>query len=57
MLRDASVLIIDDEEIMRDILQTLLKREGSTVSLAASGEAGLELARSRSLEVAVVDVM
>ena len=57
MLRDASVLIIDDEEIMRDILQTLLKREGSTVSLAASGEAGLELARSRSFEVAVVDVM
>ena len=57
MLRDASVLIIDDEEIMRDILQTLLEREGSTVSLAASGEAGLELARSRSFDVAVVDVM
>ena len=57
MLRDASVLIIDDEEIMRDILQTLLKREGSTVSLAASGEAGLELARSQSFDVAVVDVM
>ena len=25
MLRDASVLVIDDEEIMRDILQTLLE--------------------------------
>lgn len=57
MLRDASVLIVDDEEIMRDILQTLLEREGSIVSLAASGEAGLELARSRSFDVAVVDVM
>ena len=38
MLRDASVLVIDDEEIMRDILQTLLEREGATVSLAQSGE-------------------
>ena len=57
MLRDASVLVIDDEEIMRDILQTLLEREGSKVSLAASGEAGLALARSQTFDVAVVDVM
>ncbi len=57
MLRDASVLVIDDEEIMRDILQTLLEREGSKVSLAASGEAGLALARAHTFDVAVVDVM
>ncbi|MDE0827913.1 MAG: sigma-54 dependent transcriptional regulator, partial [Vicinamibacterales bacterium] len=57
MLRDASVLVIDDEEIMRDILQTLLEREGATVSLAESGEAGLALARSQTFDVAVVDVM
>lgn len=57
MLRDASVLVIDDEEIMRDILQTLLEREGSNVSLAESGEAGLALARSQTFDVAVVDVM
>jgi two-component system response regulator PilR (NtrC family) len=57
MLSNASVLVIDDEEIMREILQTLLEREGCAVALAASGEEGLALARSTSFDVAVVDVM
>ncbi len=57
MLRNASVLIVDDEEIMREILQALLEREGCRVSLAASGEEGLSLARSQPFDVAVVDVM
>ena len=58
MLRSASVLVIDDEEIMREILQTLLEREGCQVSLAASGEEGLALARSEQhFDVAIVDVM
>ncbi|MDP6581958.1 MAG: sigma-54 dependent transcriptional regulator [Vicinamibacterales bacterium] len=57
MLRNAAVLIIDDEEIMREILQVLLEREGCQVSLAASGEEGLALARSQPFDVAIVDVM
>ena len=58
MLRSASVLVIDDEEIMREILQALLEREGCQVSLAASGEAGLALVRSpQHFDVAIVDVM
>ena len=57
MLRNASVLIIDDEEIMREILQALLDREGCHVSLAATGEEGLALAQSQPFDVAIVDVM
>ena len=57
MLQNASVLVIDDEEIMREILQTLLEREGCRVSLAASGEEGLTLARSQPFDVAIVDIM
>ena len=57
MLDNASVLVVDDEEIMREILQTLLEREGCQVSLASSGEDGLALARSQSFDVAIVDVM
>ena len=36
MRRNASILVIDDEEIMREILEALLTREGYHVRLAAS---------------------
>jgi DNA-binding NtrC family response regulator len=57
MRRNGSVLVIDDEEIMRDILQTLLEREGYAVRLAPSGQEGLDLARSVPFDAVVVDVM
>ena len=57
MARNASVLVIDDEEIMRDILGTLLEREGYSVRLAASGQEGLDLARSLPFDAVIVDVM
>jgi len=55
--RKGSLLVIDDEEIMRDILETLLTREGYDVRLASSGEEGLELARATPFDAAVVDIM
>ena len=57
MRRTGSVLVIDDEEIMREILETLLTREGYDVRLAASGAEGLELAKSLPFDAAIVDVM
>lgn len=57
MLRETSVLIVDDEEVMREVLQTLLVREGCDVVAAVDGAAGLEAARGRRFDVAVVDVM
>jgi two-component system response regulator PilR (NtrC family) len=57
MRRIGSVLVIDDEEIMREILEALLVREGYQVRLAASGEEGIELAKSGSFDAAIVDVM
>ncbi len=57
MRRNGSVLVIDDEEIMREILETLLSREGYSVRLAANGTEGLELARSLPFDAVIVDVM
>jgi CheY-like chemotaxis protein len=44
--RKGTVLAIDDEEIMREILDALLTREGYDVRIASGAAEGLELARS-----------
>ena len=57
MRRNGSVLVVDDEEIMREILEALLTREGYHVRLASSAAEGLDLARSFPFDAAIVDVM
>src|SRR3990172_5560084 len=57
MRRNASILVIDDEEIMREILEALLTREGYHVRVAGSAMEGLELARTEPFDAAGVDVM
>jgi two-component system response regulator PilR (NtrC family) len=57
MRRNGTILVVDDEEIMREILEALLAREGYQVRLAASGEEGLEIAKTTPLDAAIVDVM
>src|SRR4026209_726376 len=55
--RRGTILVIDDEEIMREILETLLTREGYDVRLAGSGAEGLELAGALPFDAAIVDIM
>src|SRR5215510_16430510 len=55
--RRGTILVIDDEEIMREILETLLTREGYDVRVASSGAEGLELARALPFDAAIVDIM
>src|SRR5438067_806515 len=55
--RKGAILVVDDEEIMREILETLLTREGYEVRAAASGAEGLELARAVPFDAALVDIM
>src|SRR6187399_2206133 len=55
--RRGTILVIDDEEIMREILDTLLSREGYDVRVASSGAEGLELARALPFDAALVDIM
>ncbi len=57
MATNGTVLVIDDEEIMREILEALLAREGYAVRLAADGAEGLEIARAVPIDAAIVDVM
>jgi two-component system response regulator PilR (NtrC family) len=52
-----AILVIDDEEIMREILEALLTREGYDVRLAATAPEGLDALKSAPFDAAIVDVM
>jgi DNA-binding NtrC family response regulator len=54
--KKGSVLVVDDEEIMRDVLETLLSAEGYRVDLAKTGEEGLDAYGRRSYDVVLLDV-
>jgi len=52
------VLIVDDEEVLRDVLETVLRREGFDVILAASGEEALSvLDGDADVDLVILDVM
>jgi DNA-binding NtrC family response regulator len=50
------VLVVDDEEIMRDVLETLLSSEGYRVDLAKTGEEGLDAYTKRAYDAVLLDV-
>lgn len=56
MAKKGSILIVDDEEVMRDVLETLLSAEGYRVDLAKTGEEGLDAYGRRPYDVVLLDV-
>ena len=52
-----SILVVDDEEVMRDVLGQVLGRAGYDVAFAENGTRGVEMARKGSYAAAIVDVM
>jgi DNA-binding NtrC family response regulator len=57
MMEKGTVLVIDDEDVMREILESLLREDGYRVKLATTGEEGLEIASREPIDLAIVDVM
>src|SRR3954447_3890543 len=56
MAKKGSILICDDEEIMRDILETLLSSAGYKVDLAKTGEEAIDCYASKSYDLVLMDV-
>lgn len=56
MAKKGSVLICDDEEIMRDVLETILSGAGYKVDLAKTGEEAVEAYQQKSFDVVLMDV-
>jgi DNA-binding NtrC family response regulator len=51
-----TILIIDDEEIVRVVLRSALKAAGYEVVVAANGRQGLELYRHRPTDLIITDI-
>lgn len=52
----SKILVIDDEQGIRNLLDTLLSRKGYEVILASNGQKGLELFRRERPDVVVLDL-
>ncbi|MEK6374624.1 MAG: sigma-54 dependent transcriptional regulator [Acidobacteriota bacterium] len=52
------VLIVDDEEVLRDVLDAVLRREGFDIAMAASGEEALSILDSDdNIDLVILDIM
>jgi DNA-binding NtrC family response regulator len=51
------LLIVDDEEVIRDVLGTLLEKEGYVVTSASDGAEALALFDAESFDVVLLDLM
>ena len=56
-MTNKNILIIEDEKDIVELLRVNLSKEGYRVSMAISGEAGIELARSQNPDLILLDLM
>ncbi|KYG58533.1 hypothetical protein BHE17_04450 [Planococcus maritimus] len=52
-----NILVIDDEQTMRDLLSRTLKDAGYSVLQAPTGELGIEKIRSETVDFVILDIM
>jgi len=53
----AAILVIDDEEIIREALEALLSAQGYRVTTAATGQQGLDAIGARPVDAVLLDLM
>lgn len=51
------VLVVDDEPVIRDVIQDILHDEGFDVLVATGGRGMLELLKSERLAMILLDIM
>jgi signal transduction histidine kinase/ActR/RegA family two-component response regulator len=54
--RQARILVIDDEDSVRDVLSRMLKAKGHEVAVASNGEEGIERFRSEPFDLVFTDL-
>lgn len=56
MKSSVSILIVDDEEMMRNLLNRILSREGYKISSAKDGVAALEMLEAEKINIIISDM-
>lgn len=56
-MRDAKILVVEDDDDIRDTLKELLEEEGYQVDTAANGEQALRRLRSEAPQIILLDLM
>ena len=56
-IQSSSVLVVDDNEMNRDMLCSLLQSDGHKTSVAENGRLGLELIKAKPYDLVLLDVM
>jgi len=57
MTKSGQILVVDDEDILREVLSTLLSFESYAVDLAENGAQALEMIREKDYGVMLLDLM
>ena len=52
-----NILIVDDEDVLRDVLTSLVEQEGHTALNAASGEQALTILQHEEIDLVLLDLM
>ncbi len=53
----AAVLVVDDDEVMRDLLKRVLERSGFEVLTARDGRDGVERFHGRAVDLTITDMV
>lgn len=56
-MEKATILVVDDEKEIRDLIEIYLKNEGYTVVQAANGLEALELLERKQIDLIILDIM
>ena len=55
-MEQPSILVVDDELLIRDLLYDFFQQQGWTISVADNGERALEILRARKIDIVLTDI-
>ena len=57
IIKKAKILIVEDDDLLLNIYETVFRREGFEVEVAGNGEEGYKIAVTKTPDVMLLDIM